>query len=325
MDWQQFLNRILASLITLSDVLMVFMQTLIISFGTMILMALLLWVEQDAVSHGVAVYEAAPDKAAAAAAILVLFNFAVKFWEVYIEDKARDQRTRYRPDKQYAFSLRNLASSLLYFLGIGKGWKRRELSPATGFAHIRRVITVTMLCLAFIGRTHDAIQKVSVIEEKSIAWQQGLGLIFANSTLADITVWITALIFTFAAVIAAQRLTQYIAVRVVEIMQRLSAHRTVKQSRRQPETQPAQLAYENPRDLSPILVKVGSVNKRRCPQCGKIMSRQAWQKHPCRFTEGYAAVDALVDGDNRIALTDGKPIRQHVNSSVNGHSQPEDG
>lgn len=231
--WQHGLNKTLSGLITIGDILLVLMQTLIVSFGAIVLMVLLLWVEQDAVSHGVATYETSPEKAAAAATVMVLFNFAVKFWEVYIESKATDQRKRFKPGVQYAFSLRTWFTGVQYFLGVGKKWKKEALPASAGFAQVRKIITIAMLYMAFVGRTHEAIQKVSLSNGRPLAWTDGLKMLAEKSSLSDITLWLTATIFTFAAVIAAQRLTQYVAVRVIEIRRGLDVQKTKRLSNRQ--------------------------------------------------------------------------------------------
>lgn len=324
-NWQDVLSRTLAFLVTLGDVLMVFIQTVIVAFGTIIIMGFLLWVEQNAVSYGVATFEQDETKAAAAALVLVLFNFAVKFWEVYIDDKASDQRERYKPAKRYAPSLRTWLAGCVYWLGIGKvgkvgkQWQRKELPASASFASVRRVVTFAMLYMAFIGRTHDAINKVSISGETAVSWQNGFTDLLTKSTLADIALWVSAIVFTFAAVIAAQQLTQYIAVRVLEIKRHMSKSKAVAVARAI--SKPV-LAYDSPRELSPIKVKVGSQTKYRCPQCSKEMSRQAWQKHPCRFTDGYAAVDGQIDAvaeaDQFLDTVDVSVDRQPVKAGVNG-------
>lgn len=318
-NWQDVLNRTLAFLVTLGDVLMVFIQTVIVAFGTIIIMGFLLWVEQNAVSYGVATFEHDETKTAAAALVLVLFNFAVKFWEVYIDDKASDQRERYKPAKRYVFSLRTWFSEWGYWLGVGKKWQRKELPASASFASVRKVVTFAMLYMAFIGRTHEAINKVSITGGTAVSWQNGFTDLLTKSTLADIALWVSAIVFTFAAVIAAQQLTQYIAVRVLEIKRHMGKSKTVAVARSM--SKPV-LAYDSPRELSPVKVKVGSQTKYRCPQCAKEMSRQAWHKHPCRFTDGYAAVDGQIDAvaeaDQFLDTVDVSVDRQPVKVGVNG-------
>ncbi len=58
------------------------------------------------------------------------------------------------------------------------------------------------------------------------------------------------------------------------------------------------------------------------------MSRQAWQKHPCRFTEGYSVIDDAVDTVDRVDMpidvidaSTLQPIGQLLTTSVNGHGK----
>lgn len=310
MNWQNKLDKLLESMITFGDILTVFMQTIIVSFGSLLLLIGLLWVEQNAVSHGVMMFEPRLDYADMGALVLVLVNFSVKFWEVHADVSTADQRKRYTIRKQYAFSLKLFFGDLGYWLGLGRKWQRRELPASSTFAYVRKVATVSIMILAFFGRTHEAIQKISTSTAGAIGWQDGLRIWAEKSTLADLVVWIGAIIFTFAAVIAAQRVTQYTAVRVIEIKKSLSKHQSKSVAIRS--IGKPSLAFDSARDLSPIKIKFGAETKYKCPQCSKVMTRQAWQKHPCRFTEGYESVDALDEVDLAVDMST-------LSTSVNGH------
>lgn len=316
MNWQQRLDKLLEGMITLGDILTVFMQTIIVSFGSLLLLGGLLWVEQNAVSHGVAMFEVNPQNAAIGALVLVIVNFSVKFWEVYADVSTSDKRKRYIVRKQYAFSLRLFLSDLGYWLGLGKKWQKRELPASATFAYVRKIATAAIMVLAFFGRTHEAILKISTSNNISIGWQDGLKLWAEKSTLADLVVWIGAIVFTFAAVIAAQRVTQYTAVRVVEIRKNLSKHQQPIAIRA---TGKPTLAFDLATELAPIKIKFGSDTRYKCPQCEKVMTRQAWQKHPCRFTEVYPQVDELDAVDLAVDMSTLQPIGKPLSTSVNGH------
>jgi len=310
-------------MITLGDILTVFMQTIIVSFGSLFLLFGLLWVEQNAVSHGINMFEVNTQYAGVGALVLVLVNFSVKFWEVHADVSTADQRKRYVPKKQYAFSLKLFFGDVAYWLGIGKRWQKRELPASYAFSTVRKVATNAIMILAFFGRTHEAVMKVS-----DTGWQDGIKAIAEKSTLADLLVWIGAVIFTFAAVIAAQRVTQYTAIRVIEIRKQFAKNKPVQTAISNRSDGKPMLAYSEARTLSPIKIKVGADTKYKCPQCDKVMSRQAWQKHPCRFTEGYSSIDDAIDNvdqvDTHIDVIDVstmQPIGQVTTTSVNGHGK----
>ena len=326
-NWQQLFTKLLETIITLGDLLMVFMQTLIVSFGTLIILALLLLVEQHAVRQGLSVFEADNQSAAFGAVVLVLVNFTVKFMEVYVETLAMDDRRKYRPKEQYAFSLRLFFASLTYWLGIGKKWQKRKLAAASDFNKLRSTVTFAMMTLALMGRTHEAIIKVSANDGKILSWNDGLQRLANQSSLVDITVWVAALIFTFAAVVAAQQLTHYMAMRVVDIRRKLGKSTPSTRSRATTNAIAATgkpvLAFDAPRELNPIKIKIGAATRYQCPQCDKTMSRQAWAKHPCRFTTGYEPVVGSIDTvdllvDEVDGLTDGLRQAERHLLSTNG-------
>lgn len=319
-SWQRGLDDALNGLVTIGDILTVFIQTVIVAFGTLAILAMLLIVEIHAVSLGIKTFEANADFAGLAAAVLVLLNLMIKFQEVYADYIASDLRVRYQPPKHYAPSLRTMLGNLAYWLGITRGWQEKELPASHNFAVTRRWITIAILVIALIGRTGDAIDKVSNDAAGGVSWSVGIEKLLTQSSLADISEWITAIVFTFVLVIASQQLTQYVAVRVLDIRRGLRTRVdtvTVERAEGKPV-----LAFNAPREMEPIKVKVGSVTKYQCPQCGKVVSRQAWSNHPCRFTAG---VDAVVDGEvdrKVIQLTEDDTLdtsvdRQPVNLPVN--------
>lgn len=330
-NWQQIFAKALETIITLGDLLMVFMQTVIVSFGTIIILGLLLLVEQHAVRQGLSVFESDAQSASFGAIVLVLVNFTVKFMEVYVETLAMDDRRKYRPKKQYAFSLRLLFADIAYWLGVGgRKWQKREMAVASDFNKLRSTVTFAMMALALMGRTHEAIAKVSTAGGQALSWNTGLQNLFNQSSLVDITVWIAALIFTFAAVVAAQQLTHYMAMRVVDIRRKLGKPAAVSRHQTVAATGKPVLAFDVARELNPIKIKVGAATRYQCPQCEKTMSRQAWAKHPCRFTTGYAPVVSPIDAidppiDAVDSLTDGLlQAERHLMSTNGNKEQPDD-
>jgi hypothetical protein len=320
-SWQRGLDNALNGLVTIGDILTVFIQTVIVAFGTLAILTMLLVVEIHAVSLGIKTFEANAAFAGLAAGVLVLLNLMIKFQEVYADYIASDLRARYQPTKRYAPSLKTMLGNLAYWLGVSRNWQERELPASHNFAVTRRWITIAILVIALIGRTGDAIDKVSSDAAGGLPWSAGVEKLVTQSSLADISEWTTAIVFTFVLVIASQQLTQYVAVRVLDIRRGLRMRGdavTVERAEGKPV-----LAFDTPRTMQPIKIKVGSVTKYQCPQCSKVVSRQAWSNHPCRFTTGVdAVVDGAIDGkviqltedDTLDASVDRQPVKLPVNA-----------
>lgn len=322
-SWQRGLEAFLNGMILIGDILLVLVQNSIVAFGTLVVLGLLLVVEVHAVKLGLMTFE--PDEwfATLGAVLLVILSLSVKFQEVYADFLTHDQRTRYQIAKSIAPSLRLTVRGWMYWLGIGRNWTERELPASHAFSATRRYVTWAILALAIVGRLNEAIQTISVgADGVSIGWLDGLQRLVTESSLSEMTPWIAALVFTWAAVKSSQQLTGYVAVRVIEIRRGLVGRRdAVIVSTERAEGAPV-LALDRPREMQPIKVKVGSNTRYRCPQCSKVMTRQAWSGHPCRWTEGVnPVIDAPVDGGidrkviqlTEVDTVDNQVDRQAVN------------
>lgn len=199
--------RFLKMLIGLGAVLLTLSQTLIIAFGVPLVLALVLIVEQQRVVHGIGLFEVDAALSAFAAWALVLLNLTLEFTIEYIEHQAN-----YQVARDVRFSLRIWGRNALYTLGWGDQWTAQELSPAQRYRRLLRLVTFTILALALAGSMH------TVIERQSGAWHVAIIAIVTDSSLSEIITWLGGLLFAAAAVLAAQGLSRYVAIRCVEIV-----------------------------------------------------------------------------------------------------------
>lgn len=316
---------LLEGIIALGDVVQALIQTVIVSFGVLIILAMLLVVEHHGVYDGLLWFMANQQQMAwLGAAALVLANLVIEFQIAYIE---HGEGWKSPPRQQ--FSMRQVADRARYFLGRGgdSRWKVRLLSPAQRFIALRVSISVAIFVLALAGRMKFAITEASMDGDEVIAFSTGIDRLINQSSLADLVTWVGGTIFTLTALVAAQGITHYVAVRVIEIRedmkkrlktQKAAATRQRHQIQVASPTLPAALGAPArlanvDQGLQPIRVQVNGEWKRQCPQCGKIMSRQAWTDHTCNRTPSYfvgtpvspdASPDVLpVDLDTPVSVT----------------------
>lgn len=219
-DFNQFYPRFLKFLIGLGDILLTFTQTMIVSFGVPIVVVLLLLVEQKRVVHGIMFFEVDPSLASFSAWALVIINLVLEFTIHYIEHNAN-----YELKDANQFSLRLWFGNIAYFLGLSRNWQPLSLSPAHGYKIIRRLITVCILVLALAGSMH------TVIAEAKGAWYGALLHIFTESDLSKMMTWFGGLLFAAAAVLAAQSMSRYVALRTVEVQARMNVQQASPESR----------------------------------------------------------------------------------------------
>lgn len=198
--------RFLEALIGAGDVVLMFTRTLIIAFGVPLALVLLLIVEQQRVVHGISLFELDANLATFAAWALVVINLVLELNIHYVEHKAG-----YEAGRDNRFSLRLWARGAAYTLGMGNDWQPLALSPAQRQRRALRLVTFAILALALAGSMR------SVIAQQSGAWYQALENILIGSSLSDMMTWLGGLLFALAAVVTAQVLTRYVAIRTVEI------------------------------------------------------------------------------------------------------------
>lgn len=197
----------------LGDLVLTFSQTFIVSLGVPVVLVLLMIVEQQRVYHGIALFEVDPALSAFGAWAIVILNLTLEFTIEHIEHKAG-----YRPDPVTRRSLRLWARSLSYFIGshggsgAGKAWQPLPLSPAQRYRSLLRLVTATILLLALAGSMRDVIARANG------AWYVALRDIVVGSSLSLMITWLGGLLFAAAAVLSAQGLSRYVAIRCVEIL-----------------------------------------------------------------------------------------------------------
>jgi len=204
--WNSFYPALLAAIVSIGETLLTLAQTIIVSLGVPLVLVLLLIVEHQRVFHGIQLFEVSFNLASFAAWALVLLNLTLEFTVHHVESKAD-----YHADRDTRWSLKIWSKNMAYRLGLGDNWTAVELSPAERYRRLLRLVTFTILALALAGSMR------SVIDAQSGAWYTALVNILTQSTLAEITVWLGGLLFAAAAVLSAQGLSRYVAIRVVEI------------------------------------------------------------------------------------------------------------
>lgn len=207
-----FYPRLLQFILSIGETLLTFSQTLIVSLGVPTVLVLLLIVEHQRVVHGIALFEADYSLASFAAGALVLLNLVLEFQIHHIEHKAG-----YHEAAARKWSLRIWANNALYTLGYGETWREQYLSPASRYKSLLRLVTFSILALALVGSMR------SVIEGIQGAWYNGLISIVTESTLLQLMTWLGGLLFALAAVLSAQGLSRYVAIRCVEIVAAMRA------------------------------------------------------------------------------------------------------
>lgn len=213
--FNRFYPRLLQSIISLGETVLTFAQTVIVSLGVPVVLVLLLIVEHQRVVHGIGLFEADLGLASFAAAALVFSNLVLEFQIHHIEHKQG-----YAEERGRRWSLRIWAHNALYTLGIGKTWTAQYLSSAARYKSILRLVTFTILALALMGSMRD------VIDQQSGAWYEALIAIVSESSLLLLLTWIGGLLFAAFAVLTAQVLSQYVALRCVEIISAMSTAQT---------------------------------------------------------------------------------------------------
>lgn len=209
---QSGLDRALAALPTIqavlhqsNDVLQVLIQSLLTSFGLIVILIGVLIVEGIRVYEGIALFDA--HVATMGAIVLVMLNTVLEFIVHYVEHKHG-----YATPPRYQFSFALVARRLRYIIGNDATFTPREKSPAHEFKLYMRLLTIGILFIALVGSMKDTIARVQG------NWLDGFVSIFTQSTLSEFTVWLSGFMFALVTVIGAQRLTSYVAKRVTETL-----------------------------------------------------------------------------------------------------------
>lgn len=208
--FNDFYPRFLESLHAASEVLLTLAQTVIVAFGIPATLVLLMIVEHQRVYHGIALFEVDTALASFAGAALVILNLVLEFQIHYVESRAG-----YTQERERYWSLRIWWSNARYTLGLDdkrQRWAERQKSPATRYRRLLSLVTFSIVALALAGSMHTAIQ------QQPGAWHVALIAIVTDSTLGEMMTWLGGLLFTAAAVLSAQGLSRYVALRCAEIL-----------------------------------------------------------------------------------------------------------
>lgn len=212
-----FYPRLLESLSSAGDLIVTFLQTVIVSFGVPITLILFAIVEQQRVYHGLALFEVDPQICTFGATALVLSNIIIKFVIHYIE-----WVRGYQAPERTAFSFRSFGSRIRYLIGFGE-WQQQRLSPAAPFHALLNTITLIVLGAALAGSMRDMIQRSSGV------WYQAVITVFTGSDLKSFIAWLVGFLFAYGAVRIVQAFGEYLAERCIVILARMTEAKTTAQ------------------------------------------------------------------------------------------------
>lgn len=188
-------------------------QTMISAFFVLVILCLILVVDIQRVSHGIALFEAGEWLAIGGAFVMVMALMTLEFVSHYIEAK----NGYHKPAKKH-LSWRLIVEWWDYFSGQGDSWKAREKSPALHIRKYAGLLKIAILLLALTGSMADEIATVNG------TWLDGLIQIATESTLLEFVRYTTSLIYTYALVSGAELLTGYVAQRASETLLGSNGH-----------------------------------------------------------------------------------------------------
>src|SRR5437870_5314709 len=190
--WPEFLKALLA----VGAVFTSFVQTLVVSLVVPVILAVILFVEQQRITHGILLFEVNSGLAYLGAWAMVILNLSLEFAAEFTE-----QGSGYRQPIQYKASLRSWLSNLAYFVGIAgwrKTWSRQEVSPAKRIRDTQMLVTVATMVLAIGGSMEKAISTTPG------NWVTGIETIIQSSTLAQMFSWNGGFLFAIVLVVGVQ-------------------------------------------------------------------------------------------------------------------------
>jgi hypothetical protein len=211
--------RLLDAMLGIGDVVLTFAKTVILAAGIPAALVGLLVVEHHRIVQGILLFDANYTFAAIAAAVLVAVNLILEFQSHHIEHTAG-----WKQETARRWSLRLWWDDVKYAAGVGNSWKVRELSPAARYHRLLKLVTFTILALALVGSMRDVIQTTPG------TWHIALISIVTDSDLLRMGTWLSGLLFALAAVLTAQGLSRYVAIRCVEIIHAMKSNATTQKS-----------------------------------------------------------------------------------------------
>lgn len=292
--WNSFYPRFLQMILSFGETLLTFSQTVIVSLGIPSVLVLLLIVEHQRVLHGIGLFE--PDAALAsfASGALVLLNLVLEFQVHHIEQKAG-----YTENRENAWSLKIWWENFAYKLGVMRNWKPRPLSPAERYRRLLRLVTFSILSLALAGSMR------TVIEQTPGTWHEAIGAILTQSTLMSAMVWAGGLLFAAAAVLSAQGLSRYVAIRCVEIIASMSTRAAVNDD-----------PYAEALDAAAANVVMAIVADKQAKRAAKDTPKPI-EVNPIEMRPFGSSHPGLGESENGLTMP--KNIEPIVNGNGNGH------
>lgn len=269
--------KFLEALSGIGDVLLTTAQTLIVAFGVPLVLVLLLIVEHQRIFHGIELFETDAGLASFAAAALVIVNLVLEFTIHYVE-----QRAGYSAERATRWSFRTWLINAAHTLGVGDEWEERQLSPAHRYRRLLNLVTFSILALALAGSMR------TVISTQAGAWHVALIDIVTKSTLTQMATWLGGLLFAGAAVLSAQGLSRYVALRCAEIVAGMTSRR---------DSTAPDVAYQSQIDSAGAQVVMALVSAKLEAKAAKVRPTAGDGQPPRPF--GIAALDLDDEGDTQ--------------------------
>lgn len=157
-------------------------------------------VETQRIFYGITLFEVHQGAALLLAILIVSANALMKVLTMRIEhESGYHQRAKNDP------SLGVWWGEIVYFLGMGKGWKARPKSPAYTYRRVQTLTTVVILTLAVSGSMGGVIAVYD-----GTAWYQAITGILTGSDLSTLLTMIGGVGSALLAVVVSQSLTVYL-------------------------------------------------------------------------------------------------------------------
>lgn len=250
-------------------------QTMISAFFVLVILCLILVVDIQRVSHGIALFEAGEWLAIGGAFVMVMALMTLEFVSHYIEAKYG----YHKPAKKH-LSWRLMVEWWDYFSGQGDSWKAREKSPALHIRKYAGLLKIAILLLALTGSMADEIATVDG------TWLDGLIQIATQSTLLEFVRYTTSLIYTYALVSGAELLTGYVAQRASETL--LGSKTDSHDIYHEKVIDGHELSVVNiNHDMADWYVDPNEIHVSECPDCGWISDEKTSEMSAMQALRGH--------------------------------------
>lgn len=288
-----YYSQFLSAIANGSDLLLSLVRTVLVTFGVPIALVFIMFVEQDRIYHGILIFEKNNDfLVRLAACVLVILNGVLEFLIVYEYDKKG-----FSEPPHMRWSGRIMMRSMIYKIGFSEP---KEMPPAHKYRMTLSIVTFTILALALMGSMKGVIG-----EYDGLAWHQALSKVLLDSSLSNFMTWVGGVLFAYTLVIAAQTLSNYLAVHTTTVINAIKQSADEIKTAIEQEKIEAQrvedIITSEPIQLDPRIHYANGVYMATCSECAGFKDRE------------YDSYDAALRG-----LTSHKPYCRVVISS-NGH------